>query len=403
MRWSVALAACAASLGLGAGLVACIDLFHTTDDVLTACQLDGNIPDCGAEAAIPKEAGAPETSTDFCKPGWSHADALEHAQHACAWLGACEAPIGKNAFGECVFQALLAYDCQANPSHPVRGTRHDLWDCLWQANTCPAIDACVAPDRAHRGDCSGNGAMTCLPSGNADTRIVCVDSGSSPAENCALWGQTCSFSDNGVYCLGAAGPAGFGCGNVGCTADERIHVCPGDGGPDLGIDCSGVGAGVCVPEQVPDAGSWIACAPTATAGDAGDAGDAGASCAPNASATCVQGVAYSCAAGMPERIDCASLLGDAGACNAGPLRPWFDFTSPCWVDAGAAPEAGADAGADAGECPPQADETCVAGTLSSRARGVAFTVRCADVSLGDCRVVPTDVAGSCRAQCGPPP
>jgi hypothetical protein len=400
MRRSVALAACAASLGLGAGLVACIDLFHTTDDVLTACQLDGNIPDCGAEAeaAVPVEAGGP-VHTDFCSPGWSRGDALAHAQHACAWLGACEAPIGKNAFGECMFQALLAYDCAANPSHPVRGKRHDLWDCLWQAQTCAAVDACIFPDEKNRPECSGGG-LSCAGGGSADTRIACPDSGATPGENCALWGQTCNNAGNGTYCLGAAGPAAFSCKNLECDGQGRIHYCP-DGGPDMGIDCSGVGAGACVPLTGPDGGGWIACAPTEPAGDAG------AACTADASATCVQGVAYSCASGLPEQIDCAALLGDGGACQPGAFGIGYDFTSPCWVDAGGPPDAGADAGvdagADAGPCPPQTAETCDAGIISSRARGVAFTQRCAEVGLGDCAVVPSEVPGVCRAQCGPPP
>ena len=42
-------------------------------------------------------------------------------------------------------QALLAYDCSANPNHPVRGTARDLWDCLWRAKSCRDVDACIFP------------------------------------------------------------------------------------------------------------------------------------------------------------------------------------------------------------------------------------------------------------------
>src|SRR5579859_1341486 len=223
MRWSLAVAACGASLGLGAGLVACIDLFHTTDDVLTACQLDGDIPDCGgdvqAEAARPVEAAPPEAGpTDFCNPGWSRAEAYQNAQRACAWLGACGSPLGGNAFGECMFQALLAYDCTANPSHPVRGRRRAAWDCVWQVKSCTDVTNCVF---------SGDQPSCKAPSGTAcvgDVRLECLEAG-TVGENCVLWGQTCGGdTNNDTFCAGAAGTAGSGCTNLTCDpATGRIH------------------------------------------------------------------------------------------------------------------------------------------------------------------------------------
>ncbi|HEX3345145.1 MAG TPA: hypothetical protein VHS09_11265, partial [Polyangiaceae bacterium] len=167
-----------ASACSGAGVVACIDLFHSTGDVLTACQRDAQAPGCAAEGGV--EAGV-DAATDFC--AWSDATALENAQSACAWLGACETPLGRNAFGACMFQAMLAYDCNANPGHPVKGTSHALWDCLWQAQSCAAVNACVFPQGPQR--CGGGPFVTCASQGgkppNADVRVECATDGAAPS------------------------------------------------------------------------------------------------------------------------------------------------------------------------------------------------------------------------------
>jgi len=187
-----------ASTTLGAGLMACIDLFHSTSDVLTACQLDAQAPGCGKEAGV-------DASTNFCD--WTDDVARQHAAHACAWLGACESPLGRNAFGSCMFQALLAYDCAANPNHPVKGKTHDLWDCLSQATSCGAVNACVFPQGPQA--CGGGPFVTCATQDggfNADVRVECLaDKDPANGENCALWGQTCGGDLSLGVCGGSAG------------------------------------------------------------------------------------------------------------------------------------------------------------------------------------------------------
>jgi hypothetical protein len=404
MRRSIVFAACAASVALAAGLVACIDLFHATDDIRTACQLDGDTPGCDGAHVAPE--AAVEAGTDFCGPAWT--DAGAHAQHACAWLGACETPLGRNAYGECMFQALLAYDCAANPSHPVRGQRHDIWDCLWQAKSCADVDACMFP--LGKQACAGGSETVCATKddkatgrSNLDVRLECNGDAGSGAENCALWGQACADVLNSVpgVCAGARGSSGLHCSspNQECSGTS-IHWCPSQDAGDIGIDCDGVGARACIPEPSADAATWLACLPDP---------NAGTQCTPDASAQCSSGVAISCASGTLERIDCKSLLGnDPRACNAGPLNPTFDFTSPCYVDAGAPPDASPDAASDAGADGSPAGATCVdtctdagGGTITGCTRGVSFTLRCSDVNLpGPCALHKTETFQ--RAACDHP-
>src|ERR1700760_2638033 len=99
--------------GAGAGLVACLDLFHSTHDIETACEIDAARPGC------PRPRAVVDAGTDFC--AWTREEADTNARSACSWLGACETPLGNNAFGPCYFRALMAFDCEANPNHPVRG------------------------------------------------------------------------------------------------------------------------------------------------------------------------------------------------------------------------------------------------------------------------------------------
>src|SRR5579863_3179119 len=116
MRPAAAAILALSGLVAGASLVACFDLFHTTGELRTACEVDASAPGCLCAA--------------------SHADARRLAEHACGWLGACETPMGGNALGACVFSALLAFDCEANPEHPVRGEPAAIWQCLATAETC---------------------------------------------------------------------------------------------------------------------------------------------------------------------------------------------------------------------------------------------------------------------------
>jgi hypothetical protein len=385
MRRDVALALSVTSMGLGAGLVACFDLFHPTDDILTACQLDKTA--CNEAGA---EAGS-DAETSFCT--WDETAANETAEHACAWLGACEGPFGQNALGPCMFEALLAYDCKANPAHPFSGERRDRWDCLASATSCVAVDACIFPGSSV--NCSGIGTACGNDGGNENVRVNCPDGGRGYGENCALWGQTCaSVAGSAAFCAGNNGQAGLSCSAADSCEPKngRVHSC--DGG-DVGIDCATNGAGRCSGFPAADAPSWVACMPVL---------DAGAACTPSMSVTCQNGVAYSCPAGVAETLDCAALLGDSLGCTPGQLHPAWDWTSPCVVsraptDAATDARAGAtpDAGADAAACV----ESCTSGTITGCTRGAAYSVACTRVGLGPCQMVTSDPGQPPHAACTP--
>src|SRR5579859_2135295 len=122
MRAPTAIAIAMSAFTMGPLLIACFDLFHSTDDVLPLCLLDAGAPGCQGSL----DAAADATpAADFC--AWDRETARGHARHACAWLGACQSPLGRNAFGECMVQALLAYDCAANPHHRSKGEARRLW------------------------------------------------------------------------------------------------------------------------------------------------------------------------------------------------------------------------------------------------------------------------------------
>lgn len=352
-----------------AALAACFDVLHSTADLRTACELDAGDPGCGSGAA-------PDAAGDFC--AWARDEADRAANRACAWLGACELPFGDNAFGPCVFQARMAFDCAANPDHRVKGTAHALWDCLQRARSCAEVDACVfggprpgcaASDAEAPPSCAATTAST-------DVRALCRDADDGGAraygENCALWGQTCAVRDSGSACAGQADESQ--CGESNCGADQRIHWC--GGGVDEGIDCRSYGAAACgvFPEPTKQ---WTACVPE---------GDGGA-CAPSTSASCAGGVATMCLTGVEETVDCAALLGAPGTCDKGKLALPFDWTGPC--SAGVA-------------CPVDA---CSAdgGSLTSCTRGAPFTVNCAEQGLGPCRLVTADPASPPRSACTPLP
>jgi hypothetical protein len=367
-----------AAAALGAGLAACFDLFHSTRDVLTLCQIDAQAADCSSDASDGASAAIVDSGgTDFC--AWSRDEARAHARHACAWLGACETPMGRNAFGSCLFDALLAYDCAANPNHRAKGKAHDLWDCLWPVKSCEDVRKCVlgeGPECANASDYTacGHGAAN-----NVDVRIECTD-GSARVENCALWGQTCASEGGAHMC---AGSGGLACTARGCTG-KVLNWCSADRN-DIGIDCESNGAQQCgvLPDagdaQAPDARGWAACAPESNA----------APCSPEPSAACFGGTAVSCPSGILERIDCASLLESDGSCNYGPLAPAFDWTSPC------------------SRTPPEcdADQCTDSGTLSGCVRGAATAppLDCVEAGLSACGLTATNGGAASHVACGPPP
>jgi hypothetical protein len=349
--WALAAACLAAPL-------ACGDVLHSTSDIRTACEIDPSQTGCGPSLA------------DFC--AWSRDEAQRQAARACAWLGACESPIGGNAFGACMFQALMAYDCAANPNHRPRGAVAQEWSCLAGVASCADVDRCVRPGAPVA--CGSNaGEASACGSGAAGVRLVCTGPVATGAEPCALWGKSCVATAGGAACTGGGG--GLGCVNASglqSCIGTAIHACGADGG-DPGIDCAGNGAGGCsaFPTSAPQ---WIACLPESDGG----------ACAPSPDVTCDDGgVAHACLAGAAEMLDCRALLGTAAACHAGPLAPAFDWSQPCGLDL---------------PCP---DDACAGGSVNSCARGRTFAGDCATAGLGACRLVAGD-DGAMRAACTPP-
>jgi len=382
MRAARALAVAALALALGAAALACCDLFHSTTDIRTACETDPTRPGCGEQQSAPdaeRGADAGDEPTDFC--AWSSAEAERQALHACAWLGACETPMGRNAFGACMFEALLAYDCASNPDHRVKGVVHELWACLAAAQTCDAVNRCVLPDTI----CGPGEYTTCLTAPNgmpaeSTVRVECSDGGAR-AENCSLWAQACTMSSGGPACGAPSGAACGGGAPASCIGGTQLR-CGRDGG-DLALDCASNGAGVC--SGFPQAASayWVSCVPD-------DAGP-DAACAATLATVCTDGAASSCPSGIREGLDCSKLLGVDSACTSGSLNPPFDWTSPCAVTP---PQCAIDTCSDGGS-PPNA-------TLVGCVRGATFSVNCAAQGLGPCRIVTTDVGAEMRPACSAP-
>ncbi len=373
MRRRVVALGCA--LGAAAAGVACVDLFHATQ-FDTLCDLDASATECATiDAALPDTSpiatpdSAPPPAVDFC--AWTPDVARRNAEHACAWLSACEGALGNNQYGPCIVNALLAYDCTVNRNRPVRGATHDYWACLANATSCDAFDACLAPKGKRPCGAFPTPYAQCasVDSGaDKDTRNAC-DPGldaSAPrgVESCAATGQTCAVVD-----FGSCNGSNPSCRDAGtdCTG-THLRDCDVAGGIDHGIDCASFGEGKCAP-------GGAACLPSANA----------STCKVDASITCLGTSATSCPAGREEIVDCRELLGDAGACNPkGSGRAW-DATRAC----------------TAGTC--IGEDSCAGSILRSCARGVTFTVDCAAQGLSPCQreMLPTESVT--KARCGKPP
>jgi len=356
-------------------LPACVDLFHSTSDIRTACEIDA-----AACASDSDTAATAVASVDLCA---APDVARQNAAHACAWLGACDSPMGGNAFGSCMVQALMAFDCGANPNHVVLGAARQQWACLAQAASCMQVQECIFPDGPP--GCTAPATTACGEGhpeggvGNTAVRIECADSGPTRvgAENCALWGETC-IADGGSASCGenAAGLVCDGSAVDSCIATQ-VSWCGLSGG-ESGIDCAGNGAGSCRKVTANQA-AWVSCVPVSDADDAGE-------CSPTLEVGCQDGVAQSCPTGVPETLDCAALLGDPSACNEVSLDPPFDWTSPCDLR------------------PSQCDaDTCDGSVLTGCARGAPFSVDCASEKLGACQIVGTDLQTQLHSACLPPP
>lgn len=291
--------------------------------------------------------------------------------------------MGRNAFGSCVFEALLAYDCAANPNHRVKGKAHDLWDCLWPVKSCADVESCVFPQGPQgcgsAGDYTNCGNAADGMASNVDVRFECIDGGGGPpfpnahGENCALWGQTCASSGPLSMC---AGEVGLGCDASGCFGSARTELrwCVDGGDIDIGIDCAGNGGRLCGAFPERDA-SWVACVAESDAG----------TCAPDASAACANGIAFSCPSGVLEKIDCTGLLGSDAGCAAGKLAPQFNWTSACAVT----------------QSPCTTDSCTDAGALTGCVRGAPWMLDCVAEGLGACRRMKTDTGLATSAACAP--
>ena len=364
------------SLCVAAALFACGDLFHSTnfesvcDLDATACAnaADGAALEAAADDAAP-DAGTPFPA-NFCL--WDDTTARANAAAACAWLGACSGPLGSNAFGTCFVDAMLAYDCAANPNRQVIGSVHTFWDQLWRAKSCADVAAAVEPSLP--GDTCGASSyayVACEVGGNVATRLACAVSDDGGAdqgrENCAARGQTCTAIGTNAVCTGSLGACGTAGGTF-CSGTE-LHDCQGDGGIDLGVDCANFGAGTC---SSGGAGSGGACA---AVGDAG--------CAPTSTVSCVGGLASGCPSGVLEQVDCGRLLATGGSCNAtADGRPW-DVARACSV----------------GPC---GADSCAGTVVQSCARGAAVQVDCAPIGLGPCSLVHISGDPIPHAACSPP-
>jgi len=367
-------------IAMAVAFFACIDLFHSTADLLGRCERDAQA--CADGAPPPaSEAGSPSPEESLCVS--DHDAAASLAAHACAWLGACELPFGNNAFGSCTISARLAYDCTLNPLHQVKGATKDRWACLSHVASCGDVASCLFGDAGGASCESQSESSRCMDAGESPTvRLSCVEAGTF-VEDCALWQRDCVASAGTATC-GPAGNGELSCANdpdggKGSCVGTELHWCGPDGG-DIGIDCAGSGAQACTAMPSLSSPRWAVCV---AQGDAGPQ----SSCPPTEETSCAGDVSRSCAQGIREEVDCQALLGVSGSCQAtAALEPPYDWTGPCSVGQNGC---SGDLCADGGQ------------TLVGCARGATFALNCVEQKLGSCRIVGSD-DGAPRAACTPP-
>ena len=325
-------------------VLSCTDLFHATDDIETKCELDA-------------------AACDLCIEDSTAAYA--RAQTSCAWLGACATPVGDNKFGTCMFNAILAYDCNANPNRRVKGKTRDLWECLSHVASCGDVSTCLFPGTAPAQPCSAAGEVACVM--NEPVRFACQAAGATatrPVENCSAWGQACASPPHAVCASpGATDRCGPDAGGQSCNGTALIDCNASDG---FGIDCASVGAQQCT---------------TTRRGSVACVGE-GDPCAPNDTAvTCEGTLAHACIAGVRETVDCQRLT--SGQCHPGLLSPSWSLASACGSTATCAPD------------------TCDPGNqMSSCAHGFRYSYGCGAIGM-TCTLVTT--ADGSRAACAPMP
>jgi hypothetical protein len=350
--------------------IACVDLFHGTD-FETLCTASPDDPACSNDASaaadVDTERGTVDAAhphPDFC--AWSAAEARSQALRACAWLGACEGPLGESAFGPCAVRAQLAFDCGANPSLRPRGAVDAFWACLATVTSCADVDRCVFPAGVQ--DCVAvptSSSLACGTTTNSGVRLECAGPAGRARgiEPCVMLGKTCSPEDTSTAtCTGALA---FDCTTDVCSGTSAVDCTPaGVRSLDRGLDCAGYGGGTCV------------------------RGDGGLLCAAGASAPtcttetlphCDGNVATSCVAGREIRVDCARV---GLACSVADKPATFDPAAACGIRT-------------AGAC--TAADACNGDTVKSCGRGALHELNCASVGLGKCAL-----GASGRAACSPP-
>jgi hypothetical protein len=349
----------AAGVIAGAAFVAfapaCIDLFHSTD-FEDLCSLDARAPGCPMADVAANDAGADVDAapTNFCT--WTSATARTNATHACAWLGACTAPFDENAFGQCMIDAILAYDCNTNPNLVIApGPLHDYWDALWQAKTCDDVIAVVNPETIA---CSATG-FACAGKTSPSVRFECVNNKGGP-ENCVVEGRLCATD-------GCEAPDAAASCDASTCEGTVFHDC--EDGTDLGYDCKYFGDGTCTPL---DGGA--ACEPFEPV-------VCGSSCFATNAVTCADGGATACPAGELVTIDCNGLTGGS-SCMPGTPTPVWNVAAQCQGKASCTPG-------------------CDTDTLIGCAQGAKFTVSCSGEKLGPCHSVPLPESPMGYA-CSPP-
>jgi hypothetical protein len=299
MRLPAAIVLSVVSAGLGAGLVACIDLFHSTSGILDACELDA--------------ASCTEALPDLC--AWEAGTASANAALACTWLNKCEGTFEYD-FGECMVRARFAYDCNVVvTNNGLTSATKQAWLDLLQAKSCD--DVHLAMFRGGRFTCPADAgaALGC----DDVTRFSCSEGGALPyGDSCALWNETCNANGGCVGCLGCvdAGDAGP------CTPDASA-TCMGDiaiscpSGVLEAIDCNELlqQPGTCNSGPLPQAlDPTSACYFDAGATDAGGCVE---TCNANNSLT-------ACPRGTTLNVDCAGTIDAACAGgNGGPASCVF--------------------------------------------------------------------------------
>lgn len=372
MKGRRALALVGSSLVLSA--IACVDLFHDTD-FETLCSSTPNDPACGNDAGVVKD-GAAEAEVgvdasrarpDFC--AWDAAEARAQAMRACAWLGACEGPLGESAFGPCVVRAMLAFDCTSTPTLRPAGEVDAFWGCLATVASCADVDQCVFPGGVQPcKEVSAGSSTACgTLAANAGARLRCSGPAGRAAgvEPCTMLGKTCAVENASTSTC--AGALGFDtCSTNLCSGKSAVDCQPaGTRTLDRGVSCAGIGAGQCI---TADAGAPF-CQPTAAA----------PSCTEDTEPACEGQVLTSCVENRQTRIDCGRI---GLPCDVSTAPPSYDLAAAC-IDR-------------AGTCAQPIDVCVNAGKLRSCGRGIALEVECASVGLGPCKVDANGL-GTCAA------